>query len=114
MTNEYRYRLESNFVAVNRLFVQVYSNVDVNVERYKPKKNYLLEGIIRNYNVIINGKKVFNQPIGSGIKRHEEIGQLTTGQSEDCTTGLLDYDCIKNHYRLIVVDLSRQRELEAD
>ena len=38
MTNEYRYRLESNFVAVNRLFVQVYSNVDVNVERYKAKK----------------------------------------------------------------------------
>ena len=24
------------------------------------------------------------------------------------------YDCIKNHYRLIVVDLSRQKELDTD
>lgn len=25
-----------------------------------------------------------------------------------------DYGCIKNHYRLIVVDLSRQKGLDAD
>ena len=30
------------------------------------------------------------------------------------TTGcLLDYDYIKNHYRLILVDLSRQKEIDA-
>ena len=28
--------------------------------------------------------------------------------------GLLDYDYIKNHYRLIAVDLSRQNGLDAD
>ena len=40
---------------------------------------------------------------------------LTTGQGEDYTTGcLLDYDCTKNHYRIIVVDLSKQKELDAD
>ena len=27
---------------------------------------------------------------------------------------MLDYDCIKNQYRLIAVDLSRQKELDAD
>ena len=27
---------------------------------------------------------------------------------------MLDYDCIKSHYRLITVDLSRQKELDAD
>ena len=38
-----------------------------------------------------------------------------TGQVEDCTTGcLLDYDHIKNHYRLIAVDLSRQKDLGGD
>ena len=26
----------------------------------------------------------------------------------------MDYECIKNHYRLITVDLSRQKELDAD
>ena len=34
---------------------------------------------------------------------------------EDYTAGcLLDYDCIKNNYRLIAVDLSRQKELVID
>ena len=34
-TNEYRYFLESNFVGVNRLFVVVYTNQDVNSKRFK-------------------------------------------------------------------------------
>ena len=39
----------------------------------------------------------------------------TTGQGEDYTTGrLLDYDHVKNYYRLIPVDLSRQKGLNAD
>ena len=41
--------------------------------------------------------------------------KLTAGQGEDYTTGcLLEYYCIKNHYRLIAFDLSRQKELDAD
>ena len=37
------------------------------------------------------------------------------GQGEYYTTGcLLDYDYIKNHYKLITVDLSRQKELDTD
>ena len=43
-------------------------------------------------------------------KRYEEIRKLTIGQGEDYTTGcLLDYDHIKNHYRLIAIDLSRKK-----
>ena len=43
----------------------------------------------------------------SNIKRYKEIRKLITGQGKDYTTGcLLDYDYIKNHYRLIAVDLS--------
>ena len=40
--------------------------------------------------------------------------KLTTGRGEDITGFLLNYKYIKNHYRLIAVDLSRQRELDAD
>ena len=41
--------------------------------------------------------------------------KLATGQGEDYTTGfLLDYESIKNHYRLMAVDLSRKKELDAD
>ena len=41
--------------------------------------------------------------------------KLTTRQGEDYATGrLLDYDYVKNYYRLIPVDLSRQKRLDAD
>ena len=65
--------------------------------------------------MIINGKKNYEQLSDWDIKWYEEIRKLTTGQGEDYTTGrLLDYDYIKNHYRLIAVNLSKQKELDAD
>ena len=85
------------------------------IKRFKIQRYYLPKGIIKNYNVIINGKNFYDQAIDSDIKRHEEIKKLTTGQGEDYTTGyLLDYGYIKNYYRLIAIDLSRQKELIAD
>ena len=76
---------------------------------------YLPKGIIKDYNVTINGKNLYDQAIDLNKKRSEEIRKLTGGQGEDYTPGcLLDYGYIKNHYRLIAVDLSRQKELDAD
>ena len=38
-----------------------------------------------------------------------------TGQGDDYTTGcLLYYQYFKDHYKLIAVDLSKQKELDAD
>ena len=85
---------------------------DDNAKRFKTCRYYLPKGVIDDYNVIINGKKIYDQPIDFDIKRYEEIRKFATGQGEDYTTGcLLDYDYIKNHYRLTAVDLSRQKEL---
>ena len=37
------------------------------------------------------------------------------GKGEDYTTGsLLDFDYLKKHYKLVAVDLSKQKELGAD
>ena len=37
------------------------------------------------------------------------------GKGEDCTIGsLLDYGYFKKHYKLVAVDLSEQKELDAD
>ena len=107
--NEYRYFLQSNSVGVNRLFVLVYSNQGHNLKRYKALRCYLTQGLINNYNVIIIGKKFYDQTIDSDIKRFEEIKKLTTGQGEDYTAGcFLDYEYIKNNY------LTRQKKLNAD
>ena len=95
--------------------VLVYTNQGDNAKRFNALKYYLLKGIIKNYNLIINRKNFYDQGIDSDIKRYKETRKLTTGQSEDYTTWcLLDYDYLKNHYRLIVDNLSRQKELDAD
>ena len=64
MTN--RYFLESNFV--KRLFVWIYINQDNNSKRYKAKRYYLPKGIIKNYNIIVNKKNFYSQPIDSDMK----------------------------------------------
>ena len=88
-TKEFIYFFESNFVRVNRLFVLVYSNQDAAFNRFKSKRYFSPKDIIKNYNVIINGKNFCNQPIDSDIKRYEEIGKLTTRQGENYTIGCL-------------------------
>ena len=49
------------------------------------------------------------------LKTIKETRKLTTGKGEDYATGcLLDYEYIKNIYRLIAIDLSRQKKLDVD
>ena len=97
------------------MFVLVYSIQDDNARRFKARRYYLPKDIIDNYNVIINGNIFNEQAIDSDIKRYEKIRILSTGQGEDYTTVfLLDYDYINNDYKLIAVDLSRQKELDAN
>ena len=62
--------------------VLVYLNRNNDIKRCKSQRYYLQKGVIKNYNVITNGKN-YNQPIDFDIKRYEEIRKLTTGQGED-------------------------------
>ena len=59
---------ESNFVGTKRLFVLVYSNEHAAFKRFKAKNYCFPEGLIDNYNVIINGKIFYDQGIDSDIK----------------------------------------------
>ena len=45
-TNEFRYFLKSNFVRVNRLFVLVYLNRNINVKRFNSRIYCLPEGLL--------------------------------------------------------------------
>ena len=51
------------FVGVNRLFVLVYSNAEDNTKRYKAQRYNLPKAIMKNYNVIINGKNFYDQQL---------------------------------------------------
>ena len=60
-------------------------------------------------------EKLYVQPLDSSTERYKEIQTLTTDQAEDFSSEcVLDYEYIKAHYRLIAVDLHRQKELDAD
>ena len=49
------------------------------------------------------------------MKQYDEVIKVSTGYDDDYTTGcLLDYAYFKDNYRLIAVDLSKQKALDAD
>ena len=67
------------------------------------------------YNIEIDGKNFYDQPVNDSIKQYDEIKKISTRQGDDYTTGcLLDFDYLKKNYRLIAVDLSKQKALDAD
>ena len=97
------------------MFNLVRSNQDGNAKRYKSRRYYLPKGIIKNYNVITNGKTFYDRANDFDVKRYKEIRKLRVVQSQDYTTGcFLDYECIKNHYDLVAIDRIRQKEFDAD
>ena len=70
---------------------------------------------IDNYNIEIDGRNFYDQPINNSIKQYDEIRNISTGQGDDYTTGcLLDYSYFRRNYRLTATDLSKQKALDAD
>ena len=62
-----------------------------------------------------DGENFFDQPVNSMTKIYENIRKIATGQGDDYTTGcLLDYSYLKDHYKMIAIDLSKQQALDAD
>ena len=79
-------------------------------------KRYNLPTVeIKDYNIMINGENLFDQPIKNNKVTYENIRKIATGQGDDYTTGcLLDYSYFANTYKMIAVDLSKQQALDAD
>ena len=106
------YLIEPSFQGVNRLFVLAFENDD---QRTSNKRYYIPNVEIKDYNVMIDGKNFFDQPVKNDKVTYENIRKNATGQGDDYTTGcLLDYIYFKNYYKMIVVDLSKQQALDAD
>ena len=75
---------------------------------------YLPRNDLKKY-VIIDGRNFYENPIESDIEKFKELKKVMIGKGEDYTTGsLLDYDYFEKHYKSVAVDLSKQRELDAD
>ena len=116
--NPIRFLLDASFQGVRRLFVLPLNNTDGDnkkVKRDSDTKYFLPRVNITNYNVLTDGRNFYDQPINDLIKQCDEIRKTATGQGDDYTTEcLLDYQYFKDHYNLIAIDLSKQKELDAD
>ena len=114
--NVFKYiNLDPSFQGVNRLFVLAYNRVDGQPTRNGQRKYYLPRIDLKKYNVIIDGRNFYDNPIEGDIEKYRELKKLMIGKGEDYTTGpLLDCNYFDKHYKLVAVDLSKQKELDAD
>ena len=111
--------LIASFQGFKRLFVLSYfiaaaaSNDEAGINGNK--KYFLPRGEIKNYNVLIDGRNFYDQPINGLIKQYVEVRKVLAGYGDDYTTVcLLDYAYFKDNHKLIAVDLSKQKALDGD
>ena len=97
--NPLRILLDASCQGVKRLFVLAFDNADNGNEQVEKTC----------YNILIDGRKFYDQPTDQ-IKKYDEIKKIATRQGDDYTTGcLLHYQCFKDHYQSIAVDLSKHK-----
>ena len=125
-----RFSLDAAFQGVNRLFLLAFEDTRADETADAPApRNLVANRVIRDsyrkyfaprvditsYNMLIDGRNFYDQPINDSIRKYDEIRKIATGKGDNYVTGcLLDYDYFKKNYQLIAVDLSKQRELDAD
>ena len=68
---------------MNRLFVLSFENED---DRTSHLTYYLPKVEIKDYNVLIDGKNVCDQPINNKLKTYENIRKIATGKGGDYAT----------------------------
>ena len=104
--------VEPSFLGVNRVFVLAFED---DAQRTSNKRCYLPNAEIKDYNVMIDGKNFFHQPVKNNKITYGNVRKIATGQGDDYITScLLDYPYFKENYQIIVIDLSIQQALDAD
>ena len=74
------------------------------------KQHYLPTVEIKDYNVKIDGRNFFDQPIKNYLKAYDNIRKIGTGQGDDYTTGcLLGNPYFKKDYKSVAKYLSNNK-----
>ena len=72
---------------------------------------YVLNILLKDFNVLIDGKCFFDLPIKNEEETYEKIIDMTNNNY--CMTGnLLDFPYYKQNYKLIAIDLSKQTKIK--
>ena len=100
------------------MFFLAFDNTDNAAKKFEINSHtkYFLPRVnITNYNVLIYERNFYDESVNDLVKQYDEIKKTAAGQGDDYTTEcLLDYQYFKDHYNLIAVDFSKQKELDAD
>ena len=108
--NYVRERVDASYQGVQRLFVLAYRDRGgANRVTADSHWRYFLKNW--NYNIEIDRRNFYVQPINDFIKQYDEVRKVSSGQGDDYTTGsLLDFAYFKKkNYRLIAADLSKKK-----
>ena len=111
--NNLNYLIDPTFTNFNRLFVLSYEGIEKdNVEKdYRDSFwHYYVPNVqIKDFNVLIDGKRFFDLPIKNEEEVYEKIIDMS---NNNYTTGnLLDFAYYKENYKLIAIDLSKETKL---
>ena len=85
-----RFPLDAYFQEVRRLFVLAFNNTDGDIKKVtknSTRKYFLPRVNVTNYNVLIDGRNFYDQPINDMIKQYDEIRKIATGQGDHHTIG---------------------------
>ena len=109
INNNLNILIDPTFTNVNRLFVLAYRQD--NNDRQSFSQFYLLNVMVKDYNVIIDKLAFFDLPIKTEEEAYEKI--IDISRNNEYTAGnLLDYDYFKKYYKLIAIDLGKQQVLQ--
>ena len=106
----YRYLdflINPSFQGVNIIFVLSFEN---NGGRINYAGYYLPLVEVKKFNIVIDGRRCFNEPVKNKLITYDNIRKIEAGQEDDYTTDcLLDY----NYYKMKAIDLTKQQALDA-
>ena len=87
--------IEPSFLGVIRLFVSAFES---DAPRISSTRYYLPNMEMKDYNVMIDGRNVFDQPIKNDKVTYGNTRKIATAQGYDHATGcLLDYIHFENY-----------------
>ena len=82
--NEYLdYLIDPSFQGVDRIFVLSFEN---NAHRTRHTWYFLPKVEIKEYNVMVDGKNVFDQPLKNDLRTYDNIRKNVIGQGDDYTS----------------------------
>ena len=108
--NVFKYiNLDPSFQGVNRLLVMAYNRVDGQPTRNGQRKYYYPRIDLEKYNVIIDGRNFYDNPIESDIEKYRELKKSNDWKRRRLYYWIFVGFYFDKHYKLVAVDFLNKK-----